>query len=88
MEEIKIIPLSDGRGIKWGKTEKPCINHWYRCISEDRDYWKILKDYHSPEKGVTYYKIVEYYNGDVLYVGKPLAVIRQIMRTNTFRMVI
>ena len=88
MDEIKTVELSDGQGITWSRREKPSLNHWYRCISDERDYWKIVKDFHSPEKRITYYKIVEYYNGDVLYVGKPLAVIRQIMRNNTYRMVI
>ena len=52
------------------------------------DYWKIRKDYHSPVTGITYYKIVEYYNGDNLYCGSTLAQVREIMRDNTYRMVL
>ena len=72
--------------IPWKTSEKPCLNHWYRLKSNDLDYWKIVKDFHSPEKNITYYKIVEYYNGDVLYVGSTLAQVRQLMRDNTYKM--
>lgn len=84
-ETVEII---GGTGIPWANREKPCINHWYRMRDKERDYWKIAKDFHSPETNKTYYKIVEYFNGDILYAGKSLAVIRQLMRDNTFRMVI
>ena len=47
-----------------------------------------MKDYHSPETKITYYKIIEYYNGDILYCGHTLAQIREIIRDNTYRMVI
>lgn len=75
-------------GIRWTHRERPSLNHWYRCISGEPDYWKIIKDFHSPETKITYYKIVEYYNGDILYAGKTLAQLREIIRDNTFRMVI
>lgn len=74
-------------GIRWTHKERPSINHWYMLINEE-DYWKIVKDFHSPERKVTYYKIVEYYNGDFIYVGKTLSEIREIVRNNTYRMVI
>lgn len=81
--------LLDGKtGINWSKREKPSINHWYRTKDLDLDYWKIKKDFYSPKTGITYYKIVEYYNGDVLYTGHSLAAIREIIRDNTFRMVV
>lgn len=79
--------LPDGEiGVKWLNTEKPCLNHWYRVIQKDCDYWKVVKDYYNPERNVTLYKIVEYYNGDVIYSGLALWQIRSIMRDCTFRM--
>lgn len=86
----KIVKLPEQKtGICWTMKEKPSVNHWYRCIGDsDCDYWKILKDFHSPETKITYYKIVEYYNGDILYSGRTLAQIRGIMRENTYRMVL
>ena len=81
--------LPDGKsGISWTNKEKPSLNHWYRTISKEADYWKMIKDFHSPETNITYYKIVEYYNGDVLYSGSTLSQLRKIMRNNTYRMVI
>lgn len=74
--------------IKWKRTEKPCLNHWYRLISNEKDYWQIRKDFHSPETNQTYYKIVEYYNGDNLYTGSTLAQARELMRCHTYRVVI
>ena len=88
MEQPKPVILSNGKtAVGWSQKEKPCINHWYLCIGES-DYWKIQKDYYSKEQNVTYYKIVEYNNGDVLYCGRSLAVILQLIRENTYRMVI
>lgn len=73
----------------WTNKEKPELNHWYRVIGDDdRDYWKIAKDYHSQETGITYYKIIEYYNGDIMCCGKTLAQCRELIRENTYRMVI
>ena len=74
--------------IQWKTIEKPCLNHWYRLKSDDLDYWKIVKDFHSPESNITYYKIVEYYNSDVFYVGSTLAQARELMRDNTYKMVV
>lgn len=86
--ENMIVQLPNNKtGIRWTNRERPSINHWYRCIG-DVDYWKILKDFHSPERKITYYKIVEYYNGDILYSGKTLAQLRELIRDNTYRMVI
>lgn len=76
-------------GIMWTSNERPSLNHWYRVWGSDSvAYWKMVKDYHSPETKETYYKIVDYYQGDNMYCGKSLAQLRQIMRENTYRMVI
>lgn len=76
-------------GVLWDGNERPSLNHWYRVRRIDSAvYWKIVKDFHSPETKETYYKIIEYYTGDNIYCGKSLARIRQIMRENTYRMVI
>ena len=63
-EPMKTILLPNGKNaVEWTKREKPSLNHWYLCKDSDTDYWKIAKDYHSPETKQTYYKIVDYYNG-------------------------
>lgn len=72
----------------WKRTDKPCINYWYRVKAVEKDFWKFVKDYHSPERNITYYKIIEYYNGDILYSGTTLAGIREIMRENTWKKVV
>ena len=88
-EPLKTILLPNGKNaVEWTTCEKPSVNHWYLCKDSDTDYWKIMKDYHSPGNRTTYYKIVEYYNGDNLYCGHALAQIREIIRNNTYRMVI
>ena len=74
--------------IPWKQTDKPCLNHWYRTNERDLDYWKVVKDFHSPETNLTYYKIVEYHNGDVMYCGSTLAQARQLIRENTYKMVV
>ena len=87
-EVLKGEKLKDGKtGVLWTHNEKPCANHWYKLRDAD-DYWKFTKDYHSELEHVTYYKIVEYYNGDNIYVGRTLAQIRELIRDNTYRMVI
>ena len=87
--ELKLKMLPEGKaGIAWTNKERPSVNHWYRTISKEADYWKIVKDFHSPETKITYYKIIEYYNGDVMYSGKTLAELRILIRDNTYRMVI
>lgn len=88
-EPLKTVPLPNGKNaVEWTKREKPSVNHWYLCKNSYTDYWKITKDYHSTETNQTYYLIREYYNGDILYCGHTLAQIREIMRDNTYRMVI
>ena len=88
-EPLKTIPLPNGKNaVEWTNREKPSVNHWYLCKDSYSDYWKIAKAFHSPETKETYYKIVEYYKGDILYFGHTLAEIREIMRDNTYRMVI
>lgn len=88
MQKPAVVQLASGKtAYRWSKNEKPCINHWYQTRLET-DYWKIQKDFYCKETNVTYYRIVEYYNGDCLFSGKSLAQIREIMRDNTYRMVI
>lgn len=80
--------LPDGLiGVKWLLSEKPCLNHWYRVIQKEKDFWKITKDFYCEDRHITLYKIVEYYNGDLIYSGLPLWQIRQIIRDCTFRKV-
>lgn len=87
--KAKSVTLPDGKtGIEWESLEKPCLNQWYRTMDSELDYWKITKDYYSPERRETLYRIVEYYNGDILYSGHSLKSIRMIMRENTYRIVI
>lgn len=87
-EVMKGVKLSEGKnGVLWTDKEKPCPNHWYKLRDTD-DYWKFTKDYYSESERVTYYKIVEYYNGDNIYVGRTLAQIRELIRENTYRMVV
>ena len=82
------IRLASGKtATRWTRREKPEVNHWYQ-LRLSVDYWKIQKDFHSPEKGITYYRIVEYVNGDLIYSGKSLAQCREIIRENTYRMVV
>lgn len=101
MEQLmNTILLPNGKtAAEWTRREKPCVNHWYMLKISDinpdpdtgevePDFWKITKDFHSPETQQTYYKIVEYYNGDIFYCGKLLSEIRDIMRDFTYRMVI
>ena len=86
---LNTVQLPNGKhAVEWTRREKPCLNHWYLCKDSDTTYWKIAKDYHSPETKITYYKIIEYYNGDILYCGHTLEQIREIMRDCTYRMVI
>ena len=81
--------LPDGRkAYLWAQNYKPEVNHWYLNRDSENEFWKITKDFYSPEEKTTYYRIVSYYNGDILYTGRTLAQIRAIMRNNTYRMVI
>lgn len=86
---LKTIQLPNGKNaVEWTNSEKPSVNHWYLCKDTDTDYWKITKDFYSPETKETYYRIVEYYNSDVLYIGHTLDQVREIMRENTYRKVV
>lgn len=88
MERSHTIILSNGKkAYSWTHRDKPSLNHWYRLIGE-RDHWKIIKDFHSDKDNITYYKVVAYYNSDILFSGKTLAEARAIIRDNTYRMVI
>ena len=89
MNQQKPIKLTNGKSAyEWTSKEKPALNHWYLCIDSESDYWKIRKDFHCEDDKTTYYKVVEYFNGEQLYTGKTLAQVREIMRDNTYRMVI
>lgn len=89
MEKMKGILLENGKtAIEWEQKQKPCVGHWYLCKDSDTTYWKITKDYYCEPLRETLYKIVEYYNGDILYSAHTLSGIRQILKENTYRMVI
>lgn len=82
------IRLASGKtATRWTRREKPEVNHWYQ-LRLQMDYWKIVKDFHYSEKNITYYRIVEYVNGDIIYSGKSLAQCRELIRENTYRMVV
>ena len=86
---LKTVQLANGKNaVEWTQREKPSVNHWYLSKDSEDDYWKIKKDFYSSETKETYYRIIEYYNGDILYCGRSLSQIREIMRDNTYRMVI
>ena len=87
IEPTAVILKNGKQAIYWTGNEKPNVNQWYQCIEEPLDYWKITKDYYRMENKTTYYKIVEYYNGDILYSGYSLKAIRQLIRENTYRRV-
>ena len=83
----KATQLPDGKtGYYWEVNEKPCLNHWYRT-QDGIDFWKITKDYYSPQRRETFYNIVEYYNGDILFSGHSLKSCREILKENTYRVV-
>ena len=86
-ESMQIRLASGKTATRWTRNEKPEVNHWYQ-LRLSVDYWKIQKDFHSPEKNTTYYRIVEYVNGDLIYSGKTLAQCRELIRENTYRMVV
>ena len=72
--------------LRWTKDDRPCLNTWYRVIGgHNLAYWKIVKDYHNPRLGRTYYKVVDYYNGDIICCGKALHYCREMIRENTYK---
>lgn len=71
--------------IEWTATEKPNVNQWYRVKQPELDYIKITKDFYSPEKRTTYYKLLEYYQGETIYQGRTLAEARDLVRMLTWR---
>ena len=84
----EIVKLASGKmAFRWTDRERPSVNHWYQ-LRECLDYWKIQKDFYCKATNITYYRILEYYNGDFIYCGKTLAQARQLIRENTYRMVI
>lgn len=86
--ESLTVKLASGKtATRWTRLEKPALNHWYQ-LRLQMDYWKIQKDFHYSEKNITYYRIVEYINGDIIYSGKSLAQCREIIRENTYRQVV
>ena len=86
--KAETVKLASGKtAFRWSNHEKPCLNHWYQ-LRECQDYWKIQVDFYCKETNITYYRILEYYNADLIYCGKSLAQARQLIRENTYRMVI
>ena len=73
------------RIVYWEEHEKPCLNHWYRSRDGERDYWKILKDYHDVETRKTYYKIVTYYDCETVESGLSLDDARSLMKSGTYK---
>lgn len=74
--------------IKWDpdKKEKPMINAWYRVIGgHNLAYWKIVKDFYNQRLGRCYWKIVDYYNGDIICCGKSLHYCREMIRQNCYK---
>lgn len=70
----------------WKEADRPLINAWYRVIGgHNLAYWKIKKDYYNPRSGKTYWKIIDYYNGDVICQGKSLYYCRKLMKENTYK---
>lgn len=62
------------------------MNQWYRLKdNDDGDYAKIVKDFYSHTRAKTFYKIVSYYDAEVLYSGKTLVQAREIMKFITYR---
>lgn len=90
MDQTTPVRLASGKlAFPWSRNEKPSLNHWYLVKDDpDYDYWRIRKDFYCKERNITYYKIEEYFNGDLTYSGKTLAQCREIMRDFTYRMVI
>lgn len=85
------VHLSNGKiAVEWSQNsnEKPNVNQWYQMIDSDYIFWKIMKDYRCQETKTTYYKIVDYYNGDDIYHGCTLAECRRIIKENTYRQVV
>ena len=83
-----VITKSGKEAFPWTHKEKPSVNHWYMTMDEPADYWKIMKDFYSKDRNITYYKIVTYYNGDNLYCCSTLAQARELIRDNTYRKVV
>ena len=82
------VHLASGKlAFRWENKQKPSVNHWYQCRLSV-DYWRINKDFYCKERNITYYRIQEFYNSDIIYCGKTLAQCRELIRENTYRMVI
>ncbi len=74
--------------VKWDSNskEKPLLNCWYRVIGgHNLSYWKIMKDYYNPRLGRCYWKIVDYYSGDIIVCGKALHYCRDMIRENCYK---
>ena len=87
LESLTVRLASGKTAVRWTRKEKPELNHWYQLRFE-MDYWRIQKDFYCQEKNITYYRIVEFYNGDLIYCGKTLTQCRELIRVNTYRMVV
>ena len=71
--------------IEWTDKETPCINEWYRTREWIVDYWKIMKDRYDMEKHCCLYKIVSYYDADVIENGLAIWQAKQMLKDNTYR---
>lgn len=75
--------------VAWNPSEKPNLNQWYKVrYSEHNDFYRIKKDFHSPEMRRTYYKIVSFYDGQTVEQGMTLSEARDFIRDTTYRQVI
>lgn len=89
MNNALVVALASGKtAYRWARNEKPMLNHWYQLRESSEEMWRIRKDFYCHERNITYYKIEEYYNGDIIYSGKTLAQCRELIRDNTYRMVV
>ena len=77
------------RKLDWKPSEKPNLNQWYKVrFSEVNDFYKIQKDYHSPEAKRTFYRIISFYDGGIVELGLTLTEAREFIRNLTYRAVI
>lgn len=75
--------------IAWTASEKPNINEWYKVkFSEYNDFYKIQKDFYSPEAHRTFYRIISFYDGQLVERGMTLSEAREFIRNLTYRRVI
>ena len=89
MSTKRIVELPSGkRVLDWSDREIPNVNQWYLTKDTGTDFWKIQKDFFCEDTNETYFKIVEYYDGMIMYSAETLTRCRMLMRENTYRSVI